>query len=227
MGNTPDQGQPDHHRHADGLRDTGPRGNAAASQVALALPPSAPRVRPNRFTRWLGRSVLRLGGWRMVGAFPDIPRLVLIAAPHSSNWDGLWGFAAKLAMGLDIKVLGKHQLFWWPLGAILGRLGVIAVDRSAARGVTEQMATLIVQSDKLWFALAPEGTRKLVTRWKTGFWKIAKGAGVPVVPAYFHYPDKTIGIGPPFALSDNMAADIARIRAWYRPWQGKHHGTPE
>ena len=61
---------------------------------------------------------------------------------------------------------------------------------------------------------------------ETGFWKIAKGADVPVVPAYFHYPDKTIGIGPPFELSDNMAADIARIRAWYRPWQGKHHGTP-
>ena len=120
----------------------------------------------------------------MVGAFPDIPRLVLIAAPHSSNWDGVWGFAAKLALGLDIKVLGKHQLFWWPLGAILRRLGVIAVDRSAARGVVEQMATLIAASDRLWFVLAPEGTRKPVERWKTGFWKIAKarrragGAGV-------------------------------------------------
>jgi 1-acyl-sn-glycerol-3-phosphate acyltransferase len=218
MGNT-EQGRPGHGRQDDG-------GQGAPRQVALSLPPSAPRVRPNRFTRWLGRTVLRLGGWRMVGAFPDIPRLVLIAAPHSSNWDGLWGFAAKLAMGLDIKVLGKHQLFWWPLGAILDRLGVIAVDRSAAHGVAEQMATLIAQSDNLWFVLAPEGTRKPVERWKTGFWKIAKGAGVPVVPAYFHYPDRTIGIGPPFELGDDMAADIARIRGWYRPWQGKRHGTP-
>ena len=92
----------------------------------LPLPPNAPRVPPSRFSRWLGRTILRLGGWRMAGAFPDIPKLVLIGAPHSSNWDGLWGFAAKLALGLDIRILGKHQLFWWPLGALLRRLGVIA-----------------------------------------------------------------------------------------------------
>ena len=67
--------------------------------------------------RWFGRTLLRLGGWRMVGEFPDIPKLVLIGAPHSSNWDGVWGFAAKLALGLDIRILGKQQLFWWPLGA--------------------------------------------------------------------------------------------------------------
>ena len=77
----------------------------------LPLPPSAPRVKPNAFTRWVGHVLLRMGGWRMVGAFPDIPRLVLIGAPHSSNWDGIWGFAAKMAMGLDLKVLGKDSLF--------------------------------------------------------------------------------------------------------------------
>lgn len=193
--------------------------------IVLPLPPSAPRLRPNAFARWLGRSLLRLGGWRMVGAFPDIPKLVLIGAPHSSNWDGFWGFAAKLALGLDIKILGKQQLFWWPLGSVLRRLGVIAVDRDAAHGVVEQLAARIRGADRLWFGLAPEGTRKPVPHWKTGFWKIAKAADVPVLPAYFHYPDKVIGIGPPFLLTDDMAADIARIRAWYRPWQGKHHGT--
>ena len=198
----------------------------ADDDIVLPLPPNAPRVRPNAFARWLGRSLLRLGGWRMAGAFPDIPQLVLIGAPHSSNWDGFWGFAAKLALGLDIRILGKHQLFWWPLGPILRRLGVIAVDRSAAQGVVEQAAALITGSDKFWFGLAPEGTRKPGVHWKSGFWKIAKAADVPVLPAYFHYPDKIIGIGPPFALGDDMAADIARIRAWYRPWQGRHHGTP-
>jgi 1-acyl-sn-glycerol-3-phosphate acyltransferase len=192
----------------------------------LPLPPSVPRTPPNRFTRWLGRTILRLGGWRMAGAFPDIPRLVLIGAPHSSNWDGIWGFAAKLALGLDLKVLGKHQLFRWPFGALMRSLGIIAVDRNAAHGVVEQAAALLTQSDKFWFGLAPEGTRKPVEHWKPGFWKIARAAGVPVLPAYFHYPDKVIGIGPPFDLGDDMQADIARIRAWYRPWQGKHHGTP-
>lgn len=187
-----------------------------ASDVVLPLPPNAPRVKPNAFARWLGRSVLRLGGWRMVGAFPDIPRLVLIGAPHSSNWDGIWGFAAKMALGLDIKILGKRELFWWPLGPVLRRLGVIAVDRSVSAGVVEQVAAMIHGREKFWFGLAPEGTRRRVERWKTGFWKMAKAADVPVLPAYFHYGRRIIGIGPPFQLDDDMAADIARIQAWYR-----------
>jgi len=196
-----------------------------ADDIVPPLPPNAPRAKSNALLRWLGRTILRMGGWRMVGRFPDIPKLVLIGAPHSSNWDGVWGFAAKLALGLDIKILGKHQLFWWPMGPILRRLGVIAVDRSAAHGVVEQAASLIAQAEQFWFGLAPEGTRKPVERWKPGFWKIAKAARVPVLPAYFHYPDKIIGIGPVFELTDDMMADIGRIRAWYRPWQGRHHGT--
>ena len=198
----------------------------SAADIVLPLPPRAPRVRHNVVTRWIGRTILRLGGWRMRGAFPDIPKLVLIAAPHSSNWDGIWGFGAKLALGVDVKVLGKDSLFKIPVMAfLLRRLGVIPVDRSAAHGVVEQMAALIRGAERLWFALAPEGTRKPVERWKTGFWKIAKAADVPVLPVYFHYPEKVIGVGPTFALSDDMVADLDRIRAWYRPWQGKHHGV--
>lgn len=198
-----------------------------ADDIVPPLPPNAPRVKPNALLRWLGRAILRMGGWRMVGRFPDIPKLVLIGAPHSSNWDGVWGFAAKMAMGLDIKILGKDSLFRVPLlGAALRHLGVIPVDRSAAQGVVEQAAAMIAQAEKFWFGLAPEGTRKPVDRWKPGFWRIAKAADVPVLPAYFHYPEKIIGIGEPFRLSDDMNADITRIRTWYRPWQGKHHGTP-
>ena len=162
----------------------------------------------------------------MVGAFPDIPKLVMIAAPHSSNWDGVWGFAVKLGLGLDVKVLGKDTLLKVPLlGALLRRMGVIPINRSAAHGVAGQMAAMIRDAGRLWLVVAPEGTRKPVERWKTGFWKIASAAGVPVLPVYFHYPDKVIGVGPTFALGDDMAADIARIRDWYRPWRGKHHGV--
>jgi len=185
--------------------------------TVLPLPPNAPRAKSGALTRWIGRTVLRLGGWRMAGAFPDIPKLVLIGAPHSSNWDGIWGLAAKLALGLDIKILGKDSLFKVPvMGFLLHRLGFIPVDRSAAHGVVEQSAAMIRRADKFWYGLAPEGTRKPVERWKTGFWKIAKAAQVPVLPAYFHYGHKIIGIGPPFELGDDMAADIARIREWYR-----------
>jgi 1-acyl-sn-glycerol-3-phosphate acyltransferase len=189
------------------------------------IPPNMPQVKPNRFTRWFGRSVLRLGGWRVTGTLPDIPKLVLIAAPHSSNWDGVWGMAAKIAMGFDARVLGKDSLFWWPLSILLRRLGVIPLDRSNPQGVVEQSVELIRRSPKLWFALAPEGTRKPVERWKAGFLKIAHGAGVPVLLVYFHYPDKVIGMGPLFHTTGDLQADMAAIRAWYRPWQGRNRGT--
>jgi 1-acyl-sn-glycerol-3-phosphate acyltransferase len=196
-----------------------------ADDVLLPLPPSAPRVKPNAFTRWLGRTVLRLGGWRMEGAFPDIPRLVLIGAPHSSNWDGVWGLGAKLGLGLDIRILGKDSLFRVPLlGLVLRRMGIIPVDRNASHGVVEQSVELILSHSRFWYGLAPEGTRKPVERWKTGFWKIAKAAGVPVLPAYFHYGRKVVGIGPPFELGEDMDADIARIQAWYRRVsKGRNH----
>lgn len=199
---------------------------ADAAPLLPAIPPSMPQVPAGRrFSRWFGRSVLRLGGWRVVGTLPDIPKLVLIAAPHSSNWDGVWGMAAKLALGFDVRVLGKDSLFWWPLSLLLRRLGVIPVDRGNPQGVAEQAVELIGRSPRMWFALAPEGTRKPVQRWKAGFLKIAHGAGVPVLMAYFHYPEKIIGIGPLFHTSGDLQADMAVVREWYRPWRGRNRGT--
>lgn len=191
----------------------------------LPVPPRAPRIRRSRFSRWLGRSILRLGGWRMVGEFPDVPKAVLIGAPHSSNWDGVWGFAALLAMDLDLRILGKKELFRWPLGPVMRFLGIIPIDRSAPGGFVAQSIETMKQADALWIGIAPEGTRKRVEKWKTGFWKLAHDAGVPVIQSYFHYPEKVIGIGPTITLSDDMAADMSRIRAWYAPWQGRNRGT--
>lgn len=198
----------------------------AGEPLLPVIPPNMPQVPPaRRFSRWLGRTILRLGGWRVTGTLPDIPRLVLIAAPHSSNWDGIWGMAAKMALGFDARILGKDTLFWWPLSVVLRNLGVIPLDRSKPQGVVEQSIELIRTSPQLWFALAPEGTRKPVEQWKAGFLKIAHGAGVPILMAYFHYPDRTIGMGPLFHTTGDLAADMAAIRAWYRPWQGKNRGT--
>ncbi|WP_258223604.1 lysophospholipid acyltransferase family protein [Stenotrophomonas sp. HMWF003] len=184
-----------------------------------------PQVKPNRFLRWLARCTLRLGGWKVVGTFPDVPKLVFIIAPHSSNWDGFWGMAAKIALGMQVKVLGKASLFWWPLSPLLRALGVIPLDRSSPQGTVEQAVSLIRGSERMWYALTPEGTRKAVTHWKAGFLKIARMADVPVLAAYFHYPEKTIGIGPLFYSTGDDAADMAAIRDYYRPWQGKNRGT--
>lgn len=191
----------------------------------LALPPNAPRVRRSRAVRWLGRSLLKLGGWKMVGEFADVKKAVLLGAPHSSNWDGVWGFAALLAMGLDLRVLGKKELFHWSMAWLMRRLGVIPIDRRAPGGFVAQSISAMKDADALWIGLAPEGTRKKVEKWKSGFWKLAKGADVPVIPVYFHYPDKTIGVGQPIELSDDIAADMAKIRAWYAPWQGRNRGV--
>ena len=189
------------------------------------LPPNVPQVPFNRFTRWFGRTLLRLGGWRVTGEFPDLRRVVLIAAPHSSNWDGVWGFAAKLAMGLDVRLLGKDSLVRVPvLGKLLRRSGVIPIDRGAAREVVAQTAAMLRDSEQLWIGLAPEGTRKPVKHWKTGFWKIAKAADVPVLPVYFHYPGRRLTVGAPFETGEDMDADIRRIRGWYREVsKGKRH----
>ena len=197
---------------------------ASNGDVVLALPPNAPRMPRNRFIESLGRAILRAFGWRMVGGFPDIPKAVVIAAPHSSNWDGLLGFGAKFGMGVKLSILGKDALIRIPLlGRILRWQGVIPVDRSAPHGVVGQAAQAIRDADRMWYAIAPEGTRRWVERWKPGFWHIARNAGVPVIPAYFDYANKVIGIGPPFQLSDDMHADIARIQRWYKPYKGRNH----
>ena len=197
---------------------------ASNDDVVLALPPNAPRMPRNRFIESLGRAILRAFGWRMVGGFPDIPKAVVIAAPHSSNWDGLLGFGAKFGMGVKLSILGKDALIRIPLlGRILRWQGVIPVDRSAPHGVVGQAAQAIRDADRMWYAIAPEGTRKWVERWKPGFWHIARNAGVVVIPAYFDYANKVIGIGPAFELSDDMQADIARIQRWYQPFKGRNH----
>ncbi|MFT3755207.1 MAG: lysophospholipid acyltransferase family protein [Pseudoxanthomonas sp.] len=184
-----------------------------------------PQVKPNRFIRWLGRNFLRMSGWKVVGELPDVPKLVLIVAPHSSNWDGIWGMATKIALGFKAHVLAKEQLFWWPLGPLLRKLGAVPVDRASPQGTVRQAVELIGNSEQIWFALTPEGTRKRVDKWKGGFLMIAQQAQVPVLMAYFHYPEKTVGIGPLFHPTGDAEADMAAIRAWYRPWIGKNRGT--
>jgi len=188
------------------------------------IPPNMPQFRPSPATgicRWL----LGVFGWRMVGELPDIPKLVLIAAPHSTNWDVIWGLLFKIALRLDVHFIGKREAFVWPLGPVLRAFGGIPVDRSAAHGLVGAMRREFESRDRFWLALAPEGTRKKVEKWKSGFWHIARAAQVPVLPVYFHYPEKTIGLGALFHPTDDAAADMARIREFYRPWIGKNRGT--
>lgn len=187
--------------------------------IAEPLPPNAPRMRTG-VSRHLGAAWLRATGWRLAGRFPDVPKAVVIVAPHSSNLDGFHGLAMKQYIGLDVHFLAKRQLFWWPLGAMLRSFGAIPIDRGAAGDMVRQAVAQFRTHDRFWLGIAPEGTRKPVARWKNGFWRIARAADVPIIPAWFHYPERTIGIGPPLHPGTDMDADIATLRALYRPWRG-------
>jgi 1-acyl-sn-glycerol-3-phosphate acyltransferase len=173
-----------------------------------------------RCCRW----VLGACGWRLEGELPDCARLVLIGAPHSSWWDGIWGLLMRVGIGADVHFMIKRELFRGPLGWLLRQLGGIPVDRRAAGDVVRHSVHTFADGGPLWLSITPEGTRKPVKRWKTGFWHIARAAGVPVFPVAFHYPGKRIVLGPLFATSTDMDADIARLRAFYAPYRGRHHG---
>jgi 1-acyl-sn-glycerol-3-phosphate acyltransferase len=188
------------------------------------LPPAMPQF-PSHLGRRLARWLVGLSGWKLTGEFANVPRAVLIAAPHSSWWDGFWGMLIKVAIGADVSFMAKRELFVGPLGWILRKLGGLPIDRKAAAGVVDQMVARINAEPSLWIGVAPEGTRKRVAKWKTGFWHIAHKAQVPIVPVYFHYPDRTIGIGPAFVTSDDMDADMERLHAFYEPWKGLRRGT--
>ena len=193
--------------------------------TVLTLPDNAPRAKTPRWLMTIATKTMALAGWKMAGEWPNRGKMVIIAAPHSSAWDAIWGLMAKAAMDLHLVFMGKQEAFAWPIGPLLRWLGGIPVNRTAPGGIADQVAQQIINADRMWFLLAPEGTRKPVDQWKAGFWKIAKKADVPVLCAYFDYANKTIGIGPLFELSNDMDADIAKIRAWYAPIKGKHRGV--
>jgi 1-acyl-sn-glycerol-3-phosphate acyltransferase len=189
------------------------------------LPPKAPRAETYAWMQKFSLFMLKHLGWRMQGQWPDIKKAVFIVAPHSSVWDVIIGLLFIQATGVRMEFMGKQEAFVGPIGKLLRYYGGMPVNRTAPGGIIEHVAGKMRASERMWFALAPEGTRKVTEQWKTGFWKIAKQAEVPVCCVYFHFPEKIIGVGAVFELGDDMSADIAKIRAWYQPYQGKHHGV--
>jgi 1-acyl-sn-glycerol-3-phosphate acyltransferase len=176
--------------------------------------PDLPR-RGGAIRAFIGRTLLRLMGWRIDPDLPNLPKFVAIAAPHSSGWDFIVGIAFLFTLRLDARYIGKAELFHGPLGPLMRWLGGMPVDRDRPRGAVEQTVALFHSSEKLIVALAPEGTRKPVEKWKTGFYRIALGAGVPIVPGYFDNGRRVVGLGPPFHPTGDTEADVAALRAFY------------
>jgi 1-acyl-sn-glycerol-3-phosphate acyltransferase len=188
------------------------------------MPPPLPTAVPRRggpLTRALGRLALNVLGWRIEGTIPNRSKLVVIAAPHRSNWDFAVGLAAKFALGIDATFLGKHTLFRWPWGMLFRHWGGIPVDRSAPHDTVSLVAARFSAQDRLVLAIAPEGTRTPGKPWKSGFWHIAHAAGVPIVPIAFDWSDRVLRILPMFETMD-LESDMERIQHMYAGIRG--HG---
>lgn len=183
---------------------------------AIQIGPRVPR-RGTALSRASGRLFLRLLGWRLEGVIPDQPKLVMIGAPHTTNWDGVLALATLTALGLRTTTMIKDSAFKGPLGVLLRWFGAMPVRRDAASGVVEQSIAVFAQSSSLIMLIAPEGTRHGAEEWKRGFHRIAAGAGVPVLPAAIDYRQRIIHFGPPLMPTMDYAADLQTLMRFYAP----------
>lgn len=187
--------------------------------LPMEIPEPGPRVprRGGALRAALGRTMLRALGWRIGPGLPDLGKAVITAAPHSSNWDFFVGIALVFALRLDVRFIAKMELFRGPLGPLMRWLGGLPVNRKRPAGVVEQTVAMFAEREALLLAVAPEGTRRPVDRWKSGFYRIAVAGGVPIVPGYFDNRRKVVGFGAPLYPTGNTEADIAALRAFYAP----------
>jgi 1-acyl-sn-glycerol-3-phosphate acyltransferase len=169
----------------------------------------------------LANMLLKLFGWRAEGSLADLPKCVLIVAPHTSNWDFPVMLALALALRIKATWMGKHTLFRPPFGWIMRRLGGLPINRSERNNVVEQAVESFRKRDRLVLAILPEGTRKRTPYWKSGFYHIALGAQAPIALGFADYRRKIGGIGRVIVPSGDIDADMAIIREFYSGMTGK------
>ena len=166
----------------------------------------------------LSKLILWLSGWKVVGESPKaLGKFVMVAAPHTSNWDFVYARAAFYIMDIELKYPIKKELFFFPLGIVLKMMGGIPINRSKKKGnMVNQMAEHFKNYQELALLVTPEGTRSYSPEWKKGFYYIALQAKVPIVLGYLDYPKKTAGVGPIIHPTGDVEADIEKIKAFYR-----------
>jgi 1-acyl-sn-glycerol-3-phosphate acyltransferase len=161
-------------------------------------------------------------GWSIEGDLPDLKKYVIAVAPHTSWWDFVIGVMARSLLKIErARFLGKSQLFLWPYGWFFRMLGGTPVDRTSSHDVVDQVVKIFNEHDEFILGLAPEGTRKKVDKLRTGFYYIAKGAGVPIVPVGFDFEKKKVIIGQPLTPSNDFQRDMNMLLSFYRPIKGK------
>ncbi len=196
---------------------TAPRAARRGGVVNVPVVTDDIAQRGNAFMRWMMIGLMRLTGWKFTGeGFPAARKFVLIVAPHTSNWDFPVGIMAMYALGIRGTFLGKDTLFRFPLGILMRFLGGFPVDRSARSDVVTQTCELVARLDKVIIVLSPEGTRKYTPRWRSGFYWIARQAGIPILPVAFDFSRRAIHVFPLFHPTGEQERDIAALRGLYR-----------
>ena len=192
--------------------------------VKNSFPEVPPHHRGKRsaLTRALARWFLRVNGWRVSGSVPEHPRFIVVAGPHTSNWDFVYGLSAAVAMNLDIHWLGKNTLFKPPMGRLMHWLGGIPVDRSNPAGVAEQVAARIREAGDMALIITPEGTRSKVKKWKTGFLRIAQMSDSVLVVTCIDFGERVINVGEVFEAGEDACADIAYIQERFSQVRPRH-----
>lgn len=175
----------------------------------------------NPFAEWLGRSVLRLMGWRIEGQLPALDKFVVIGAHHTSNWDFVIFIAVKFVLRLNARWFGKHSIFIWPFAGLLKAWGGIPILRHLRLNMVEQAIQGFHDNREFILVLSPEGTRKKVERWRMGFYHIACGASVPIVPGALDYRNRRVVIGSVFEPTGDAKADLKVLLAFFRPYEPK------
>ena len=175
----------------------------------------------NRLAEGLGRLVLRVLGWRIEGELPRLDKFVAIGAHHTSNWDFVIFIALKFVLRLNARWFGKHSIFRWPFGGLMRSWGGIPIQRHLSLNMVEQAIQGFRDNREFILVLSPEGTRKKVERWKMGFYHIALGAGVPIVPGALDFANRRVVIGAPFQPTGDAEADLRALLAFFRPYVPK------
>ena len=175
--------------------------------------------------QFLCKILLKLINWQVEGKLPDVPQYIAVVGPHTSNWDFIIGIIVRGALDQKIHFLGKHQLFKPPWGWFFKAIGGTPVDRGKSNKLVDAVAQIFKNNPKFKLALAPEGTRSPVKRWKTGFYHIAIAAQVPVVMIGLDFNCKTLVITPPLEISGSLEKDMPAILDFFRSIKGRHPKT--
>jgi len=174
--------------------------------------------------RWLSHLLATALGWRFEGIVPDEPKMVVLGAPHTTNWDFFLFLATLHHFGLRVRYLAKRSLFRWPFGWFFRATGGVPVDRRQPGGVVAQVEQAFAEEDRMILVVAPEGTRGKAAHWKSGFVEIAERVGIPVVPAGVDGVGKRVIIGDPVRVGGDRSEVMGRLRAFY---EGKSGVRPE